>query len=139
MNAIPVTRDMLSEFYASDAYARFQRNAEKDESEFVADEDNVARAIQEAAEDRWAAGDAIENLMAGPYGEEQAATLLHGDPVAAQALLRKHFIRAFAEKIIAQLGLNFAADQQRRDDERAEYEADCRAESQESRLQRSAA
>lgn len=138
MNAQPqrlqVSREMIREFYESDAAGHFLAYTEFDVSDDMTEE-----AIQDVAEDADRARDAIEALNSDAFAKENCLNLLHADPAVAQALVRRYFVRANADKIVAKIEDNYLRDREIDRIDAAEYAADAAAESAEARYARHAA
>ena len=131
---LQVSRDLILEFYESDACIEFLKFSEYDISDDMAE-----AAIQDVAEDVHRAVDAIEALYSDMSYKENALTLLHAQADAAQALVRRYFVRANAQHIAAQIETNYLRDREIARIDAAEYAADSAAESAEARYARHAA
>lgn len=138
MNAQPqrlqVSREMIRELYETDACTEFLKF-----SEFDVSDDMVEEAIQDVAEDAHRAVDAVDSLFGDMSYKENCLTLLHAQAEAAQALVRRYFIRANADKIVAKIEDNYLRDREIDRIDAAEYAADAAAESAEARYARHAA
>lgn len=138
MNAQPqrlqVSREMIREFYETDACTEFLKF-----SEFDVSDDMTEEAIQDVAEDADRALDAIESLNSDAFAKENCLNMLHADPAVAQALVRRYFVRANAQHIAAQIETNYLRDREIDRIDAAEYAADAAAESAEARYARHAA
>ena len=130
---LQVSREMIREFYESDACIEFLKFSEYDISD-----DMVEEAIQDVAEDADRAADAIESLGSDAFAKENVMNLLHADPAVAQALVRRYFIRANADKIVAQIEANYLRECEQSRIDAAEAAADAAREHADERYWRHA-
>lgn len=130
---LPVSREMIREFYDTDAATEFLKFTEYDVSEEI-----IERAIQDCAEDADRAADAVEALGSDAFYKENCLNLLHADPAVAQALVRKYFVRANAQRIVGKIEDNYLREIEEARIDAAEAAADAAREHADARYWRHA-
>jgi hypothetical protein len=130
---LPVSGEMIREFYETDAATEFLKFTESDVSD-----DMVERAIQDCAEDADRAADALSELNSDLWAKENALTVLHADPSVAQALIRRYFVRANAFRIVGKIEDNRLREIEQARIDAAEAAADAAREHADARYWRHA-